>query len=186
MFSRWWRETFSFWNYFFPGTKRVCLSVYPGYLPWYYPYPTSFVSSVQYHTLPDKFCEFCNTFIPLPYSSSVSSSKTSVYARIELHKQMLVSPLLRREMVRTTSVNVSPRRAQSMEESMSKDPSLWTRQLCKFPEVSTLSHPGGEGTPYHQEKASEIQLYAASVSYTWKKVNFVFCLIKHHVLKLDD
>ena len=78
-------------------TKRVRLSVYPGCLPGYYPYRTRFVISLQYHTLPNKFCESCNTFIPLPYSSSVSSSKTSVYARIELHKQMLVSPLLRRE-----------------------------------------------------------------------------------------
>ena len=58
---------------------RVRLFVYPWYLPGSYPYTTSFVCFVH-HTLPDKFYEFCRTFIPLP-DSSVSSVIIHTFVR---------------------------------------------------------------------------------------------------------
>ena len=157
--TRWWCEPFETiyfqeqFKYCLPMleyTKRVRLSVYPGYLPGYYPYPTRFVSCLQYHTLPDKFCESCNTFIPLPCSSSVSFSKPSVYARVEWPERMLVSALLRREMVRT-SVNVSPRHAQSMDQSAKSN-------LCELgnsvssPKFPLCHTPEGRGHLIIKEK----------------------------------
>ena len=44
---------------------KVRFFVYPGIYP-------GIVSSVQHYTLPDRFCEFCKTFIPLPDSSVTS------------------------------------------------------------------------------------------------------------------
>ena len=48
---------------------------YPGEVCDFYTlsYPTRgrFVSSVQHHTLPERFCDFCTTFIPLPDSSVI-------------------------------------------------------------------------------------------------------------------
>ena len=38
---------------------KIRFFVYPGIYP-------GIVSSVQHYTLPDRFCEFCKTFISLP------------------------------------------------------------------------------------------------------------------------
>ena len=41
----------------------------------------SSVTSVQHYTLPDKFCDFCTTFIPLPKSSVTSVTNLIPYKK---------------------------------------------------------------------------------------------------------
>ena len=51
---------------------KVRFFVYPGIYP-------GIVSSVQHYTLPDRFCDFCTTFIPLPDNSVISITTSYRY-----------------------------------------------------------------------------------------------------------